>query len=372
MTGRERLLNIFDRRAADRIAVAPFIYENFVKEFHHDHSVDLIAGTIDVCEHFGFDIIHRNCTPAYDHIGDSSDNWRVEKETETSGRDECVRTVVHTPEGNLTEVYRLVWISEYDAEATSTEYLVKSEDDFQLLAQYQPPVSKLDASLIVRTREALGERGITAPWVQGAFNFVCVHYRSLDQLVMDALENPEFYHSMMEYFLASNMSIIQQYIDAGPDVLSYAANTASGKMVSEAFFREYILPYEKRLIEYIQNQGVHVLYHNCGYARKLFDCYVELGMHAYESLTPLPFGDTLLNEALEILGPHMVISGGLDQIEFLRTARPTDVRNKVMDMMSTVNGDTNFILAASDYLTEGTPHENILAFSEAGREFGRL
>ena len=42
--------------------------------------------------------------------------------------------------------------------------------------------------------------------------------------------------------------------------------------------------------------------HNCGYARNLLPVYPSLGLLAYESLTPAPYGDTILEEAVEELG----------------------------------------------------------------------
>lgn len=372
MTGRERLLGVFCHQPVDRIPVAPFIHANLVREFYGDCNVDVLTRTVDVYEHFGFDIIHRNCSPAYDSVGPSADGWHVERLVEVDGRDETTRTVVHTPKGDLTEVFRLVWVSEYDVEATPVEYLVKSEEDLDLLMEFLPRACEIDASGIGVARRILGDKGITAPWAHGVFNFVTYYYRSLEQVVMDALINPEFYHRMMEYFLERNTRVCAQYIDAGADVISYAGNAASGKMVSGGFFREYILPYEKQLIDHIQSCGAHVLYHNCGYAKGLFGVYRELGMHAYESLTHPPYGDTILEEALQQLGSGVVLSGGLDQIEFLKTARPDEVRARVKSILDQVRSRGSFILAASDYFGEQTPYDNLMAFAEAGREHGRL
>jgi uroporphyrinogen decarboxylase len=154
-------------------------------------------------------------------------------------------------------------------------------------------------------------------------------------------------------------------------MLSYGGNIASAKMVGAEFFREYVFAYEKRLIDYIQSRGGRVLYHNCGYARNLFPLYHELGMHAYESLTPPPQGDTALEEALDVIGPEAVLHGGIDQIRFLMSARSADVKAKVRGLLDVARTRDNYIPGTSDYFHEDTPHENIAAMAEAGREFGR-
>ncbi len=371
MTDRERLLRALRGAHLDAVPVAPFIHINFVKAFYGDHDIDVVPRTVDVYEHFGFDIIHRNCTPAYDDIALDGPDWHVTRRTEPQGRDIATHTTVHTPEGDLTEVHRTTWVSEYDAEATPVDYFVKSESDLDVLIEYQPPVGKVDVSPIVSALEALGDEGVTAPWVQGAFNHVAYYYRRLDDLILDAMTNPEFYHRLMMYFLKRNKAICSQLIDAGADVLSYSANIACGKVMGVEFFRQHVLPYEAELIDHVQATGAAVLYHNCGCANKLLPAYNDLPMRAYESLTPPPYGDTDLEHALATFRPDIVLSGNIDQIDFLMRARPDEIRSRVSEVLGKAKARGSFILAATDYFHEQTPHDSLHAFAEAGREFGR-
>jgi uroporphyrinogen decarboxylase len=236
--------------------------------------------------------------------------------------------------------------------------------------KYQPPVGNVETSPIQGARKALGEDGVVAPWMQGAFNHAAFFFRPPDELMLDALTRPDFYHRLMSYYQARNKQIARQCLEAGADVMSYGANIASGKMVSAAFFGEFIAPYERDLIESIQSNGGRVLFHNCGYARHLLSEYRELGMRAYESLTPPPYGDTPLAEAVDILGGVCTLSGNIDQIDFLQRADPSEIRERVREAIDMVRGRAAFILATTDYLHEDTPHANIQAFADAGREFG--
>ncbi len=370
-SGRDRLLAVFNRAPVDRIPVAPFIHSNFVRAyFGQQDDANLIDKTVSIYEAFGLDLIHRNCTPAYDDLDLAGDGWRAEITRAVDGRNETTRTVLHTPQGRLEQLHQLVWVSPYDAESTAVEYLIRSETDLDLLARFQPPVGNVDVSPIRKAKEVVGDKGVIAPWVQGAFNHVAFYFRRLDDLLTDAMLNPPFYHRMMEYFLSRNQAFIAQVVDAGVDVLSYAGNVASAKMIGEGFFREFVLPYERRLIEFIESRGVFVLYHNCGYARKLLNAYNELGMTAYESLTPPPYGDTDLDEAFEILDPGLVLVGNVDQIAFLVKASPADIKRRVAEVLRKAKQRGNFILGTSDYFNEFTPHENIRALAEAGRECG--
>ena len=184
--------------------------------------------------------------------------------------------------------------------------------------------------------------------------------------------NPDFYGRMMDHFLQRYMVYTQELIDAGVDVVSYAANIANAKLVSPRFFREHIWPYERRFIQFIQEQGVAVLYHNCGYARNLLSLLPELDMRAYESLTPPPYGDTVLADAVEAFGTQTTLSGNIDQLDLLRKGTANEIDAAVKQVLDTVRGRCHFILATTDYFNENTPHDKIHFLADAGRRYGGL
>jgi len=227
MTDRERLLRVFRQQVVDRIPVAPFIHVNYVKEFTGSQEIDAAVETPGVYRHFGLDLIHRNCTPSYDAFGPPGAGWETQVTYERFGRDETAATVIHTPGGDLHVRNELRWTYEYDAEDAVCEFPIKSEADFELMATYQPPHGTADVSALARARAACGEDGVTAPWIQGAFNLVAFYYRRLDDLVLDARLNPDFYHRLMNHFIARYQPFVQQLIDAGADILSYGGNIAN-------------------------------------------------------------------------------------------------------------------------------------------------
>ena len=371
MSIRENLLATLASQPVAAVPVAPFFHLNYVKAFFQRHEIDVVHDTIAVYDRFGFDIIHRNCTPVIAPVLLAGEHWDVEQEVAQVGRDSTTTTVVHTPGGDLREVNREIWVSEYDAESTRVEFLIKTEADFDLLCQYLPAEENIDTSLIVETGQALGDRGITAPWIDGAFNYAAFYFRSLEELLLDAIQSPEFYHRLMRFLLQRNKQEVAQFIAVGADVISYGGNVASSKIISEEFFRTFVFPYEKELIDFIQDRQVSVLYHNCGYARTLFTAYNALNMRAYESLTPPPYGDTTLQHAFATLRPDMVLSGNINQIAFLMHADTAEITTRVREVLDQARRRGNFILATSDYFHEQTPQQAIQALADAGRKYGR-
>ena len=307
-----------------------------------------------------------------DAYGPSRTGWEIDVRVIAEGRDELTTTEIHAPGGRLRIEEVLRWVYEYDAEASAVRYPIQDAEDLDLFIEHQPPAEPVDGSGIGRAKATVGENGIVAPWIQGAFNLVAYYYRRVDDLLIDAMLNPDLYNRMMRHFLARYKVFVGEVIDAGADVISYGGNIASGKMVGADFFREHILPYERDLIAFIQDRGVPVLYHNCGCAGSLMQVYPELEVKAYESLTPEPFGDTDLGNAVATLGGSAALAGGIDQVHLLRKGSEEEIRSAVREALETVGDRCPYILGTTDYFNEETPEESIRALADAGREFGAL
>ncbi len=376
MTKRERLLKSFNGQEVDSVPVSPFIWTNFVNEFcgtkflNTDEKLD--EKLMDVYRKLDFDIMHRTCS-VWDSFSESfldSRNWRVSvdhKKTDETKRTDV--TIIKTPEAELKEVREYKKVTANEEISAVTEHFIKTEDDFRQFVKYQPSVPKYDCSRITRAREMIGDEGIAAPWTQGIFNCASEH-RKLDDLIMDAYVLPQFYRGMMEYFTDRWIRTAIQFVDAGADVLCYNGNIANGTMVGPNYFEENVMEYEARLIKAIQVRGAHVLYHNCGDSNSMYKIYNSVGFSGLETLTEPPYGDTDIDYALSVLDKNITLVGNIDQIEFLKNAAVEEVKEKVKRLLTKVKPRGNFIIGTSDYLSEGTPYENIKAISEICREYG--
>jgi len=372
MTNRELLLDTLNGRKTPRVPVAPFIFNNIVNEFRKGPPGDPLEECIALYKRFGFDIILRNYF-VHDYINEevrSCEHWKVEKAVIDLGDgnwDE--KTTITTPEREMSQLKSYRCVSSNETVEAITEYYIKSHEDFEQFKKYQPPIAQSDCSCITQARKLLGEDGITGPWMHGVFN-IAGTYRELSDLVLDAYVDGDFYIEMMEYFYDRAIIFVRQLIKAGPDFICMAGNMASGSIVGPKMFKDHVMSYEKRMIAEIHKEDIKIIYHNCGDMKYLLPMYAEMGIDMLESLAAPPFGDIELEDAFREIPPPVVLSGGVDQIDFLRKARPDEVRTRVKDVLNRVKGRGGFILAASDYFCEGTPEENIIAFAQAGRDHG--
>jgi len=144
-------------------------------------------------------------------------------------------------------------------------------------------------------------------------------------------------------------------------------NMANSAVMSPDFFDRFVRPYEQRLLDAIHAEGAYSIYHNCGYAKRFYPAYREMKMTVWETVSAPPQGDNDLAEAKSVVGSDLCLLGNLDQIQFLKTARPDEVAARTRDMMRIGSPGGRYIFSTSDFLEKGTPIENVRAMINAAR-----
>jgi len=388
MNGRERLVKALHHEPTDRVPVAPFTYYNVVYEmFGYKPSIatyfnppdfDPIEKFVEYCDYFGFDVLH-TLGSAWDMwVGNTTfdqgflckdENWDVKIDDQYKGEDELLRTVtIHTPGGILRHVEKHDRTSKYLIVSGTQEYLIKTHADFELLRRYAPVADRMDTSLISRARQATGDKGLVDANTHGTFNILGL-FRKLEDVLTDPIQDPVFYQEMVDYFLPRLVLRAKKMLEAGADVIEVAGHWTG--QVGPRTFQKHILENENRLVRAIHELGGLVIYHNCGDAARIMHHYNDLEIDCWGYLTPPPYGDVVLEDALAKLRPTLTLRGNIDQVKFLVTATPQQVREKVRQIMETVKPRGNWILSTTDFCFDGTPYENLRAFSEAGHDYGQ-
>lgn len=248
------------------------------------------------------------------------------------------------------------------------KYILETPADFEILRTYIPPAEYVDLGVIARARKVVGEKGLVNLATFGAFNTLNM-FRRLETMMMDPMIDETFYREMMGWVAAWNIGLLEKVARAGADSIELGGNLVTSGAGPD-FFRRFDLEYENALARQIHRDGAFVVYHNCGDAQRIMHLYNELDIDCWGYLTGAPFGDVVLDDALRVITPRMALRGNIDQVEFLRTATPAQVRERVRALLEKVKPRGNWILSTSDFFFDGNPYQNIHAFAQAGRDFG--
>ncbi|MFZ4615316.1 MAG: uroporphyrinogen decarboxylase family protein, partial [Rectinemataceae bacterium] len=149
--------------------------------------------------------------------------------------------------------------------------------------------------------------------------------------------------------------------DAGVDVHCVGGNVPGG-FLGRPSYDQYILPYEKKYIDFVQKNGTPAMYHNCGQIMNLVESYKDLGAKIVEPFSPAPLGDANLAEAKRRSGGAYVMLAGIDQVNVLQNGSVDDVIKATEAVMLAGKPGGKFIMQPADFLEYGTPEKNVEAY----------
>ncbi len=379
MTPRERLLCTLRGDIPDRVPVSPFVQEEYLS-FHYPEraTVDRVVDATELANELDFDLIAKPRTLEPPHfLRRSRAGWELHRTESQEGGLQVRRLEIRTRERTLLreDSRPLSGAATAGLSWTAQRPLLADADDIAWFADHIPPLDDDDrrdmADTISGWRRVLGERGVLAPWgFAGVFN-VAAELIGMDRLYVLPYENESLYRAFMEALTSAECEYNAALAEAGADCIGIQGHIAGGASVGPDFFREFVQPYERRVIETIHAAGAFTVYHNCGFARSLYDNYRELGMTVWETVAESPRGDNSLAEAKALLGDRIVLLGNLDQVDFLKRATPAEVAARTRDIVRVGKPGGRYVFSTSDFLERGTPRENVVAMIEAAKDEGR-
>ena len=378
MNSRERLLCVLEGGTPDMVPVSPFIQEEYLSYYFNKKNTDRLFDAVALRKELDFDLVTRqyvNEIPYF--LQRSFINWEVENKVEVVNGN-YIRTIkVKTPVKELRQVEGAPYNEKIlsGIHFSTMEYLIKDQDDFEVFKKYCPRREKQDVDHILASGEIakkeIGDLGISCPWAMGGVYNLASTYINVQDMMVDALSEEDYYEDYMSFFAYLVGSDHGSVAESQFDCVGMRGNIANGGMMGPDYFEEYVLPYEKKAIDVLRQGEKPIIYHNCGKARVLYPAYKKLGITVWETISEEPQGDNVLAEAKEYFKNDLILFGNFDQVHFLKEASPKEVEKRAYDLMMTGKKGGHYIFACSDYLEIGTPLENVKALLRGARAASR-
>jgi len=378
MSPRERLICTLKGEIPDRVPVAPFVQEEYLSFYYPDkNSVDRVVDATELANELDFDLMAKHRGLEQPHwFRRSRPGWELRHSSAVSDGMERKRLEITTPKRVFVKEEARPYVGAGSAGGAfmPTKYLLGNREEIESFFEAAPALADEDLREMRETvstwKKILGDRGVLAPWgFAGVFNFAA-DLIGMENLYVAPYENKELYGYMMEHIANAMCGYDQALVQAGADCVGIQGHMAGGRTTGTDFFREFVQPYEKQVIDAIHEAGGFSVYHNCGFARALYDNYRELGMSVWETVSEPPRGDNCLAEAKQLLGDRICLLGNLDQVDFLKRATPAELGVRTREIVRAGKPGGRYIFSTSDYLEKGTPRENVVAMIEAARDEG--
>lgn len=212
--------------------------------------------------------------------------------------------------------------------------------------------------------EQVGQEVAVTGAVTGAFTNASFLIGA-ENLVRLVGKNPEAVHKLCEVSLETALRYTKAIIDIGctPSLTDAMSSTT---IISPKQFKEFSLPYLKRLIDYIHSRGKTVTLHICGKTAKIWEDMCDAGADCIS----LDNAASLL-EAKQQVGHKVRLMGNIQPSEVMLQGTPAQVRTAVLQcIQEAYDNPKGFIVASGCSLPTETPFANIDAMLAAVREVG--
>jgi len=388
MTGRERLLTAIRGGTPDKVPVALFIQDqgHFLNQMYPDADPwdfrKLQLKVVDLQRQFGADVFLRVLfglnDPLSIHMGglnvsQRTGNWDVRTEEARDGSTTIRRSVIRTPGGELSQEFSVNELRPGTFVYACTRKPIRTPQDLDLAIRYEPPMPptfpEKARAWIAPLKEAAGEDGIVASWSpHGPFNnaSLLVDHETLYCLF---LTDYPFYERLMNFATDRILDYARAMERAGVDLQCVGGNVPGG-FLGKRCYDEYILPFERKYIQFLQANGTPAMYHNCGQIMALAESYKDLGVRVVEPFSPPPLGDCedLAGTKARVAGAYSILSG-IDQVNVLQKGTIEAVERATRERILAGKPGGGFIMQPVDFLEYGTPEKNIEAYVRTAREF---
>lgn len=368
MTSKERLMTALNKEKPDRLPVTIHQWQSY----HLDKYMEGISD-LEACKKIGFDAqiqyfeeMAQFWVVDADFAKFNTQNWRDIPEIISADPDNReVHHTIETPEGNLTcktaGDRKTTWI---------TEYLIKRDEDIQLVKKYMP-VPKLNLAPIAKKYDEVGDDGILRGFVWGDQAGCWQHAACLldiTDLIMASFEKPDWVHELLTILLNKKMQFIESMKGAKFDIIETGGGASSSTLISPDLFRDFCLPYDKKIHDALHQLNYKSTYHICGGTLGIEEYIVQNGCDASETLAPISIGSN--QEPATFAGKinnRVALIGGVDQFSVVSDGDRDLIRTTVKNLFNTVGKNGGFICSLSDHFFE-TPVEKLKWFARAAHE----
>lgn len=197
----------------------------------------------------------------------------------------------------------------------TVEHFLKDTDDLRALLELPFPEfeGEPDLSGVQSAEEALGDTGIV---MIDTPDPLCLAAELFDMgtYTMVAMMEQPLFHQLLERFAAILQRKTEAVAKLAPGRLwrIYGPEFASVPYLSPALFREYVVRYDKPMVEAIQRHGGFCRLHSHGNLKTIIEDIVSTGCMGLDPIEPPPQGDVTLEWMREHYGRELVLFGNLE------------------------------------------------------------
>lgn len=198
------------------------------------------------------------------------------------------------------------------------------------------------------------------------------YLRGLDNLLMDMLTDEDMAGACLSRMTAFQSQIAAKAARAGADIIVFGDDVGTQKemMMAPELWRKWLKPAMRTVIKAAKdiNPDVLAYYHSDGCILEIIPDLIEIGVDILNPIQPECMDSAKIKEMYK---DRLSFWGTIGTQTTMPFGTPTEVDAAVRHMIETVGKGGGFVAAPTHLLEPEVPWENIMAFVNAARKYGR-
>jgi uroporphyrinogen-III decarboxylase len=205
---------------------------------------------------------------------------------------------------------------------------------------------------------------VFSPWTQ------LMELFGYEQALMYILDDADKIHAILAAYTRGAADLGARQARRGVDAVLISSAFAGGGFISPRQYDEFVLPYERQVVERIRAEGVPVYTHTCGDIGDRLERMADTGIDGIDTLDPPPLGSIDLEDAKRRVGDRLFFKGNIDPVNTLLNKSRDEVREDALWRLEVGSPGGGYILSSACSVSPRVPPENLAVLVEASEEFG--
>jgi MtaA/CmuA family methyltransferase len=206
-------------------------------------------------------------------------------------------------------------------------------------------------------KQRVGGQTLIEGWIEGPCA-EAADLRGINALMTDFFDDPAFVRDLFDFVLQMELRFAQAQIEAGIELMGIGDAAAS--LVGPRIYHEFVLPYERMMVDGVHQMGAKVRLHICGNTSRILSGIGSLGCEIVDVDYMVP-----LRQAREEMGPEQVLAGNIDPVAVLRGGTPESIAAAIAECHR--QAGRRYVVAAGCEVPRDTPEQNLLALRDYAR-----
>lgn len=262
------------------------------------------------------------------------------------------------------------WNDPEDGVPAIVDHALKSLDDLknldlEMVRRQNDPWFQLNYEACEICVDKLGDEVGSNISTPGPFTAASSLY-PVEKLLKATRKEPEKVHELMRFVTDGIKIVIEEFTKIGGGIF-LCDPIASGNIIKEKEYREFVLPYTKEIADYVHSLNNVMGYHICGDTTPITEDMLESGCDMLSVDTKVK-----LSYAKEVAGNRVPIIGNVDPINVMMLGTQEEVvENVKQNLRDCWDSPKGYIVSTGCDIPINGPLENIYTFMDAVRKYAK-